>query len=106
MHTITDIRPVHRTAVLASVEVVDNVTAADLRRPTPCAGWDLAALLAHMTVQHNGFAAAARGNGADLALWDPTTVDAAVAADPAATYREAAHDVLDAFSADGALEAP
>ena len=43
-----------------------------------CAGWTLADLLIHMTVQHRGFAAAARG---------------------------AVDDVLDAFAADGVLEA-
>jgi uncharacterized protein (TIGR03086 family) len=101
MHTIPDIRPFHRTAVAASVDVVNGVTVDDLDRPTPCAGWNLADLLAHMTVQHYGFAAAARGNGADLAVWQPTTVADAVAADPACAYAAAAADVLDAFSADG-----
>ena len=67
MHTSIDVRPHHRTAVTASVDVVNAVTLDDLDRPTPCAGWNLADLLAHMTVQHYGFAAAARGNGADLA---------------------------------------
>ncbi len=56
-------------AVGASVEVVSRVSRADLGRPTPCDGWTLADLLAHMTVQHIGFAAAAAGNGADLARW-------------------------------------
>jgi uncharacterized protein (TIGR03086 family) len=105
MHTIEDIRPLHRTAVAASVDVVAAVTRDDLDRPTPCAGWNLADLLAHMTVQHYGFAAAARGGGADLALWQPATVADAVAADPAGAYASAAADVLDAFSADGVLDA-
>jgi uncharacterized protein (TIGR03086 family) len=105
MHTIEDIRPFHRTAVAASVDVVAAVTRDDLDRPTPCAGWNLADLLAHMTVQHYGFAAAARGGGADLALWQPATVADAVAADPAGAYASAAADVLDAFSADGVLDA-
>jgi hypothetical protein len=46
-------------AVRASVEVVSQASVADLARPTPCADWRLAELLAHMTAQHNGFAAAA-----------------------------------------------
>jgi uncharacterized protein (TIGR03086 family) len=100
-----ELRPFHRIAVLASVDIVDNVTSADLRRPTPCDGWDLAQLLAHMTVQHRGFAAAARGDGADLAQWDAATVADAVASDPAATYAAAAADVLDAFGDDGVLTA-
>ncbi|HET6733741.1 TIGR03086 family metal-binding protein [Mycobacterium sp.] len=105
MHTIADIRPFHRTAVTASVDVVNTVTLADLDRPTPCAGWNLADLLTHMTVQHHGFAAAARGEGADLAVWQPSTVADAVVADPAGAYARAAADVLDAFSADGVLDA-
>ena len=85
-------------------EVVAGVATDDLRRPTPCAGWNLCDLLAHMTAQHRGFAAAARGHGADLAMWDPTTVADRVAADPAGTYAAAADDVLVAFAADGVLE--
>jgi uncharacterized protein (TIGR03086 family) len=105
MHTNTDLRPLHRTAVDTSVDVVNGVTLDDLDRPTPCAGWNLADLLAHMTVQHYGFAAAARGNGADLAVWEQATVTDAVAADPAGAYAKAATEVLDAFSADGVLDA-
>ncbi|MEV0670811.1 TIGR03086 family metal-binding protein [Mycobacterium sp. NPDC050441] len=101
----TDLRPLHRVAVLRSVEAVDAVHSSDLDRPTPCAEWTLADLLAHMTVQHRGFAAAARGNGADEAVWEVATVTDAVRADPAGTYAAAAHDVLDAFAADGITEA-
>ncbi|MBU9763912.1 TIGR03086 family protein [Mycobacterium sp. TNTM28] len=91
--------------MLRSVDAVDAVTASDLDRPTPCAGWTLADLLAHMTVQHRGFAAAARGRGADESAWDVTTVADAVHADPAGTYAAAARAVLDAFAADGIAEA-
>ncbi len=105
MHTNTDLRPLHRTAVDTSVDVVNGVTLDDLDRPTPCAGWNLADLLAHMTVQHYGFAAAARGHGADLAVWEPATVADAVAADPSGAYAKAAAEVLEAFSADGILDA-
>ena len=105
MYTISDVRPSHRIAVLASVDVVDAVTPEQLRLPTPCAGWTLADLLTHMTVQHRGFAAAARGNGADPTVWQPATVTAAVLADPAGTYAAAAADVLEAFAADGVLDA-
>jgi uncharacterized protein (TIGR03086 family) len=96
----------HRAAVLASVDIVDTVRPADLHLPTPCAGWTLTDLLAHMTVQHHGFAAAARGAGADPQTWRVENVVAAVTADPAGAYAAAAHDVLAAFSADGTDEAP
>ncbi|MDV3130046.1 TIGR03086 family metal-binding protein [Mycobacterium sp. 21AC1] len=106
MTTISaDIRPPHRTAVLRSIDVVNTVTTTDLNLPTPCAGWTLTDLLAHMTVQHRGFAAAARGNGADEEIWRPGTVVDAVATDPVAAYAAAAHEVLDAFAADGVDEA-
>ena len=91
--------------MLASVDVVAAVTPDDLGRPTPCAGWNLADLLAHMTVQHRGFAAAARGGGADLSVWQPASVVDAVAADPASTYAAAAAEVVEAFTADGVLDA-
>jgi uncharacterized protein (TIGR03083 family) len=46
-------------AVQASVAVTDQAGPADLVRPTPCGGWTLDQLLAHMAGQHDGFAAAA-----------------------------------------------
>ncbi|OMC30531.1 TIGR03086 family protein [Mycobacterium sp. GA-1841] len=101
----TDLRPLHRVAVLCSVDLVDGVGLSDLDRPTPCAGWLLSDLLAHMTVQHRGFAAAARGHGDDEAVWNVESVADAVRADPAGTYAAAAHDVLDAFAADGVTDA-
>jgi uncharacterized protein (TIGR03086 family) len=91
--------------VLASIDVVSAVTRDDLRRPTPCAGWNLFDLLAHMTVQHHGFAAAARGGGDSPTVWATDSVVDAVAADPSGTYAAAAADLLDAFAADGVLDA-
>ena len=105
MHINNDIRPLHRIAVQASVDVVSLVSADDLALPTPCDGWNLANLLAHMTVQHRGFAAAARGHGDDEAVWQTHTVAAAVAADPAGAYAAAAADVLDAFAGADVLDA-
>jgi uncharacterized protein (TIGR03086 family) len=95
-----DIRKLNRRAVQASVEVVARVTAEDLDRPTPCSAWSLGELLAHMTVQHRGFAAAAAGRGADPAVWQAGPA----AADPVAAYAEAADAVLAAFAEDGAAD--
>jgi uncharacterized protein (TIGR03086 family) len=105
MHTTLDLRPLHRIAVLASVDVVSTVTIEDLSRVTPCADWSLADLLTHMTAQHRGFAAAARGHGADPAIWQPATVADAVAADPAGSYAAAAAEVIDAFAGVDELDA-
>ena len=46
-------------AVQTTVRLVATVTDDQLTWPTPCAGWDLAALLNHMTDQHHIFATAA-----------------------------------------------
>src|SRR6478609_2939295 len=99
-----DIRPLHKIAVLQSIDVVGRVERSDLGRATPCAGWTLFDLLAHMTVQHRGFAAAARGFGADPEAWRVESVVDAVKADHVRVYADAAHDVIDAFGAAGTLE--
>ena len=104
MHTNKDIRPLHRIAVLNSVDVVSSVTTDDLTKVTPCAGWNLADLLIHMTVQHRGFAAAARGHGADDAVWQTGGIAEEVASDPVGTYAAAAADVIDAFAGADVLE--
>ena len=105
MLTNSDIRPLHRTAVLHSIDIVNAAAREDFGRPTPCGDWTLLDLLAHMTVQHRGFAAAARGAGADLENWNVDAVVDAVRADHARAYADAAHDVIDAFAADGTHEA-
>jgi uncharacterized protein (TIGR03086 family) len=86
-------------AVRASVTVTAGAGQADLARPTPCRDWNLGELLTHMTIQHDGFAAAAEGNGADLSLWQARPP----AADPVADYAAAADRVLRAFAADGVV---
>jgi uncharacterized protein (TIGR03086 family) len=86
--------------VRATVDVVFQVGPADLARPTPCADWTLGELLAHMTAQHDGWAAAAAGDGGDLSRWQPGPP----AADPVQEYAAAAGRVLAAFGADGVLD--
>jgi uncharacterized protein (TIGR03086 family) len=95
----SDIVGLDARAVRASVQVVSQASAADLARPTPCADWALAELLAHMTAQHDGFAAAAAGDGANLVHWQT----GAPVADPIAEYAAAAERVLAAFGAAGVL---
>lgn len=92
-----DLRGVDAAAVRGTVDLIHRITETDLARPTPCAGWDLAALLGHMTAQHRGFAAAARGGGGDHAVWEPRAGD---------SYGEAAEDVLSAFAEEGVLDRP
>lgn len=99
-----EVLPLHRIAVTASVAAVARVSVDQLDLPTPCAEWTLADLIAHMVVQNRGFAAAARGEVTDLALWNPATVIGAVRRDPGPVYATSATEVLDAFAADGVLD--
>jgi uncharacterized protein (TIGR03086 family) len=100
MVTAADIVRLDASAVRASVQVVSRAGSADLVRSTPCAGWTLVDLLAHMTAQHHGFAAAAAGDGADLVRWQT----GAPAADPVGEYATAAAQVVAAFGAPGMLD--
>jgi len=86
--------------VEATVSLVKQAGLLDLDRPTPCAGWNLDDLIAHMTAQHYGWIAAAVGHGADLSVWQPGPP----VADPIGEYAESSRRVLEAFGADGVLE--
>lgn len=86
-----------RTANAASLAVLTAVTLDDLSRPTPCAGWTLRDLLEHMTAQHHGFAAAARGQGGDESNWQVRPLGD----DPLSAYRAAVEDVDSAFAEPG-----
>ncbi|WP_067547619.1 TIGR03086 family metal-binding protein [Nocardia crassostreae] len=91
--------PLNARAVRVSIDLVEQLTTVDLRKPTPCADWTLHGLLTHMIAQHRGFAASARG-GNDLVDWKTRPLGD----DPAREYREAAEDVLTAFAEPGVLE--
>jgi uncharacterized protein (TIGR03086 family) len=93
-----DLIELDATAVRASVDLVARLTPADLTRPTPCTGWTLHGLLAHMTTQHYGFAAAASGQEGP-GPWRLRRLGP----DPARDYRDAAGTVLAAFAAGGVL---
>src|SRR5271169_6629504 len=95
-----DIVGLDARVVRATVSVVSRVGPADLARPTPCAAWTLGELLTHMTAQHDGWVAAAAGDGGDLSRWQPR----APAADPVKEYTAAAGRVLAAFGAEGVLD--
>jgi uncharacterized protein (TIGR03086 family) len=75
-------------AVSATVGLVAQASDHTLR--TPCAGWNLDALIAHMTEQHLVFAAAVRGEAVPAVR----------------TYAEAADLVLAAFAEPGVLDRP
>ncbi|GIM91738.1 TIGR03086 family metal-binding protein [Paractinoplanes toevensis] len=84
----TDLISADAATVAATVELVAQ--ASSLTLPTPCAGWDLGALIAHMTEQHRIFASAALG----------------VQIPSVRTYAAAAELVTSAFAAPGVLDRP
>jgi uncharacterized protein (TIGR03086 family) len=86
-------------AVRTSIDLVSLAAADDWNKPTPCAGWTLYGLVAHMAAQHYGFAAASVGVG-EPAVWGWRQLGD----DPVAAYRAAAEFVLSAFTEDGVLE--
>ena len=94
-----NILELHRRSVAGLRPVVDRVTPADLERPTPCAGWDLRALLEHMTGQDRGFAAAVRaartGDDVDASAFAPHPLGPS----PATTLAEGLDEVVAAFAA-------
>ena len=94
-----DILELNRQATLRCVDLVATVRPEDLQRPTPCAEWDLADLLAHMAIQHRGFAAAASGDG-EAFDWTPQPLDPHFAQE----YATAAHEALKAFDDPGVLD--
>ncbi|PWU49730.1 TIGR03086 family protein [Micromonospora globispora] len=100
MHMIPDLRVEDEVAVRASMALVERVRPEDLERPTPCAGWDLAGLLAHMTAQHRGFAASAGGHGTYMDVWRVRPLGGS----PAADYADASEQVITAFAAHDVLE--
>ncbi len=85
--------------VLESIDpIVAQVKPGQLHLPTPCPAWDLGGLLRHMVGQHRGFAAAARLEPADPAVWEQVTLDPE---NPYATYRESASWVTRDFARPG-----
>ncbi|MFE6163809.1 TIGR03086 family metal-binding protein [Streptomyces sp. NPDC056486] len=89
-----DLIALDRAAVQESLRVLRAARDADWERPSPCADWTLRDLVAHMTAQHHGFAAAARGSGADRTYW----IEQDLGSDPFKIYEESVRHVLAAFA--------
>ena len=95
-----DIRELDRRAMDVTAGLVSRITADQLDNPTPCEGWLVRDLVAHLVGEYHGFALAASGQ--------PTTVEdfqaRPVTADLVAAYSHAAALVTDAFAEDGVLD--
>ncbi|GHI10495.1 maleylpyruvate isomerase N-terminal domain-containing protein [Streptomyces cellostaticus] len=99
---LVTIKAFNERAVRESIAVVRRVSLEDLTRPTPCSAWNLGELLAHMTAQHRGFAAAARADGDDLTHWKAE----APGPEAVARFLAAAEAVMTAFAEVGAEGSP
>ncbi len=86
-------------AVEASIDLVAQATETDMIKPTPCTGWTLYGLLAHMATQHYGFAAGSRGD-ADPEAWKLRSLGD----DPVSAYQASAEHLLEAFGQVGVLD--
>lgn len=91
-----DIRVLDRRALALTAHAVAWITPDQLDLPTPCEGWRLRDLMAHLVVQNTGFAASARSQGSDLAIWQPGKIGD----DVYAAYLSSAADVSAAFAAE------
>lgn len=91
---LTNVTPLHHQALAKVGTLITGLSDLELSLPTPCQGWSLRGLLEHMVGQNHGFAAAARGDGADPAQWLPR----ALGPDPARTWQLSADQVEGAFA--------
>lgn len=103
-HTEEAVREFDRRAVLRSAEIVARAGDDQWDAPTPCGDWTLRRLLAHMTAQHLGFAAAAEAAVADGRTADPAVWREVPLNDPGRAYADSVKRVLHAFAADGVLD--
>lgn len=85
-------------AIAAARGVLENVQADQLQNATPCASWDVSALINHMVGGQKFFTDAMNGQqpSQDETNW--------AGQDYLAAFDEASQQTLEAFSAEGALD--
>ena len=88
-----------RAAHEETLRNVDGLTADDLTRPTPCADWDVRALLVHIVAATDGPVAMLRSQEPD---WGKDQLGD----DPAAAVRDSLAAATAAWAEPGALELP
>lgn len=95
-----NVRELDRRAMAVTAGIVPAVTAAHWNDPTPCVGWRVADLIAHILGQYHGFALAASGEPVPVEAFAPRPV---TPAGLAGDYAAAAERVTAAFDGDGVL---
>jgi uncharacterized protein (TIGR03086 family) len=88
-------------AAAGTLRAVQEVRPDQYDAPTPCPGWDVRALLNHLLAGNEYFAALARGERPDPALW---TSDHLADGDPAARYDASSKAAVEAWRSPGALD--
>ncbi|GAB3481622.1 TIGR03086 family metal-binding protein [Amycolatopsis cihanbeyliensis] len=93
-----DLREPNRAVLRLHEKLVSTVSTADLERPTPCAEWDLGALLRHLVSENHAFAeAATHGKATD---WE----GGRLGDDPHRALADSIAAVTSAFDGDGMLD--
>lgn len=86
------------------IAMTDPITDAMLRRPTPCAEMNLAALLGHVDGLSQAFAAAARKDFGPLTSTPPDPARSELASDWPDALRRHVRDLTDAWNTPGAWD--
>src|SRR5215471_10716296 len=101
---MSDIAELHAQALDQTGRVVAGIKPDQLRADTPCAGWDVRALLNHLVA--GNLWAAELGAGATIADVGDRLDGDVLGADPAASYATSAAAAAATFRKPGALDAP
>lgn len=99
--TAADLVPGAAAPLLVTIR---SLTAADLARPTPCADYDVGALLNHLLFWAPSLAGAARREPVPPPAADESAVDLVAGGDPVARLQAAVAAVADAWSDRAAWE--
>lgn len=86
-----------RTGYTATLRAVEELSPGDLARPTPCADWDVRALLVHVHAATDGLVEVLHGREGDWAR-------DSLGDDPAAALRRSFDDALTAWAEPGAVD--
>jgi uncharacterized protein (TIGR03086 family) len=101
---MSDIRELHRQALDATGRLVAGIGPDQWRSATPCAGWDVRALVNHLV--SGNLWAAELGAGRTISEVGRRLDGDVLGADPVAAYRASGEAAAKVFAAPGALEAP
>ncbi|WP_158889268.1 TIGR03086 family metal-binding protein [Amycolatopsis anabasis] len=92
-----DFSEVDRRAIAATGRIIEGLGAADWGRPTPCSGWAVRDVVAHLIGNNENFGAQAAGRTPPSPVERPDHALAGAYAESAARY-------LEDFAGEGALE--